>query len=260
MALSGTGFPTTAIEIHLAGGTVTTGTGSPLNAFCTSAGNGWYRCGFSVAATADSTTAALNLYTSSDGLWANRIHNGSNGSGLYVWGAQVEPFGAVGTYQRTTTKAAFVYFGANRQNLTPWFNAAEGTMAVSFGPYLASGNNLFLAVFNDGSGTQTDAMYTFVGSSNSSSFAVNNNGSVTTVFSQSVTPTTSNKVAAAYKVNDCARSANGAAAETSAPSAIPAATFLRLGATHSNSFPLNSTISRFTYWPARTSNASLPGL
>lgn len=106
-----TAFPTTAIQIDLDTGGVSTGTGSPLNAFAVSMGNGWYRCGFSIAATA--TAGQFNIYASSTGLWANRVYTGDGTSGIYIFGAQLSDSASVDPYVYNPVAAptAQAYYG-----------------------------------------------------------------------------------------------------------------------------------------------------
>lgn len=106
-----TAFPTTAIQIDLVNGTVSTGTGTPLNAFCISVGNGWFRCGFSVASTG--TAGQCNIYTSANGLWSNRTYTGDGTSGIYIWGAQLSDSASLDTYVNNPVAAptAAAYYG-----------------------------------------------------------------------------------------------------------------------------------------------------
>ena len=77
---------------NLSAGTVTTG-GSAAS--IVAAGNGWYRC----SATFTNTTGIFYLlpYTSTD------TYIGTAGSGLYIWGAQVERGSVARTYLSTST-------------------------------------------------------------------------------------------------------------------------------------------------------------
>lgn len=62
--------------------------------------NGWWEIGVTVTAL-NATGMPLDIRSSPDGLWANRVYTGDGTSGIYVWGGQV----ALGTdmvYQRIT--------------------------------------------------------------------------------------------------------------------------------------------------------------
>lgn len=104
LAMVGTGVPTTAIQINLTTGAVSTGTGTPLNAFSVQYPGGWWRVGFSLAATS-TNSASLNTYCSTDGVWANRSYAGNASNGIYMWGAQFEA-GAYPTSYIPTTSAS----------------------------------------------------------------------------------------------------------------------------------------------------------
>jgi hypothetical protein len=72
------------------------------------------------------------------------------------------------------------------------------------------------------------------------------------------------KVAACYKLNDCAVSMNGAAAVTDVVATMPTPTACSLGNTTNGwtggSNPLNGHIRSFAYYPLRLSNGQLQQL
>ena len=92
-----------AISINLSTGVATSATGSPTNITSTSFGNGWYRVSFTVVL----VTSQLFIYTSTDGVFANRNYAGVAGNGIYAWGAQIELASSVGAYTATTTTAIY---------------------------------------------------------------------------------------------------------------------------------------------------------
>jgi len=75
---------------NLSTGTVVS-TSSGATSAIVSVGNGWYRC--SITATTTSTTSGIYPGISADGVNASYTGNGT--SGIYIWGAQLEPV----TYQ-----------------------------------------------------------------------------------------------------------------------------------------------------------------
>ena len=87
-----------SVSVNLSTGAVAFAAGS-VNSFSSIAvGDGWYRV--SVTATAHSTgNSNFNVYTSLDGVWANRMYTGDGTSGIYIWGAQVEQNSTATIYQ-----------------------------------------------------------------------------------------------------------------------------------------------------------------
>ena len=265
VAVSGGGFPTTAIAVDLSNGSTSAATGSPLNVSCAALASSWYRCGFSVMATANSASSQLTIYTSNDGLWANLAHNGTSGSGIYAWGAQVEQSDSVGSYVAAGSAIPFAVSDYNRQNITPWYNANEGTLAINFGPYLAGSfwnAALYLAGFYNPTVTTNNLMDVYITSARTANFRVTNNGATYSppATGSAFTPTANNGVAIAYKLNDFARATNGGSLQTSTSGAVPAATYLGIGAAYNGGTVLNGTISRVRYWPVRLSNTELQNL
>jgi hypothetical protein len=97
---------------------------TPTASTITDVGNGWYRCSITVTATAASNAWRINVMASNS---ANTAYNGDGTSGIYIWGAQLEPV----TYQTTagpyvaTTSAA--YYGP-RFDYDPVTLAAKGLL------------------------------------------------------------------------------------------------------------------------------------
>jgi len=92
----------TGVSVNLTTGAVTSAVGSPANITSTDAGNGWWRVSFTFTPSAGNTN--LNIYSSTDGVWANRSFAGTVGSGIFLWGAQLEQRSSVTAYTPTTTQ------------------------------------------------------------------------------------------------------------------------------------------------------------
>lgn len=89
-----------AVSVDLTTGVVSVATGSFISTGSQDAGNGWWRVYFTV-------TVALQqwiIYTSIDGVFANRTYLGDGTSGVLVWGAQLEQRSSVTAYTATTTQ------------------------------------------------------------------------------------------------------------------------------------------------------------
>ena len=121
-----TGFGNGAISVNLATGIVTGSVfGSTTNEFCTDVGNGWFRVGFT--RTSVSTVAGnFIIYTSQDGVFANRAYTGDGTSGIFIWGAQL----ALGS-------SATEYFPTNiGQPRFDWASTASTGLGTSASPYV----------------------------------------------------------------------------------------------------------------------------
>ena len=167
-----------SVSVNLSTGAVAFAAGS-VNSFSSIAvGDGWYRV--SVTATAHSTgNSNFNVYTSLDGVWANRMYTGDGTSGIYIWGAQVEQNSTATIYQgiaaantlvapgfvkRETSDGTSYVTGAFDEftgapvvdsSLVLWLDAAQstsysgtGTTAVDISPAINSGTLIGTIPFN----------------------------------------------------------------------------------------------------------------
>jgi hypothetical protein len=158
------------------------------------------------------------------------------------------------TTSAAVTRAADV---ASVNTLSPWYNAAEGTLyaewqmsssaAAVFAINDNSSNNR-IQVSNQGSTAVIQSIIWTGGVSQfdatSGSFLLNGNA----------------KGALAYKTNDVAFSANGGAVVTDTSATIPTVSQVQFGFRAGSSSYLNSYIRRVTYYPRRLSNAELQAI
>lgn len=254
------GFPTTAIQINLTSGAVTTGTGTPINAISQDFGNGWFRVGFSITAT--STRAAqFVFYTSADGLWANRVYLGDGASGIYVWGAQVET-GAFATSYIPTEATALTrnadvatMTGANFSN---WFNATEGSFSSSVSiPYTIT--TQLVSPFSVGDAGSNNNLIDAYADSTNLTYIVSNSGSnqATIPIAGSFSKDVITKFAYCYKVNSFAFARNTVLGTPDNSGTVPAVTQLRIGNRQDEIRTLNGHIQNIMYYPQRLTNAEL---
>ena len=99
LSLQGTAF---VASINLTTGAVTVANGSPT-VTAIAGSNGWWRV--TCSGTASAGAATINVYASTDGVFANRSYAGTAGSGIYIAFAQAE-LGAFATSPIITTGAA----------------------------------------------------------------------------------------------------------------------------------------------------------
>ena len=108
----GSGISTQYANFDLSTGVVSQSGGSPTTSIVESpTGSGWYRCVITITALA--ATSNLNLLCA-DSTTLGRLgtYAGTDGSGIYIWGAQMEQRSSVTAYTATTTAAITNYIPA----------------------------------------------------------------------------------------------------------------------------------------------------
>ena len=214
--------------------------------------NGWYRCrltGVPSTVTMADVRARLSV-----GSYQRAI-----GTARFDWyGAQFESGAFATSYIPTSgtaaTRAADVA-SITGSNFSSWYRQDEGTVFAEFQPranatagvaYLNAGSvNEATRIFYN----STISNYTFsVRAAGVEQSSINNLGAYVLQ---------SERISAAYKVNDLAASRNGGASVSDVSATLPTGIDrLNLGTTQSPNY-LNGTIRRLTYWPTRLSNEVL---
>lgn len=224
-------------------------------------GNGWFRL---------TLTGLLSTYTdaivlvggaSSGAGFGDRGQQIYVGTGLtwYFWGAQLEAGAFATSYIPTTTTSLTRnadVVSMTGTNFSDWFNATEGTFAVTAlrpqapaagrFPYLlsaydAAGNRLDM--YQNGAAAEQVAIW----SGGSQVAALNN----TTVAANTVI----NQVAA-YKQNSFAANVNAGTLATDTAGNVPVCSQLFIGHA-SGSFQTNGWMQRVRYWPQRCINSEV---
>jgi hypothetical protein len=242
-------------SFDLSNGTVVSGTGT-----ITAVGNGWYRCSvFPLKST--SITSTLTIRLISTGSTTN--YTGDGTSGIFVFGAQLEvgafPTSYIPTTTTALTRAADV---ASVNTLSPWYNAAEGTLYVQAQDMsdAAHATSQPRAVsINDNTSSNTIDVSRIPASAQGRArvdvATVSQFNSLTTAWPLA----TQAKVALAYKENDFAACLGGGSVSTDALGTIPIVTRMAIGnLTTGNSWV--GWIQRITYYPTRLSNAQLQAI
>jgi hypothetical protein len=238
-------------------------TGSSVTALL----NGWYRV--SVASTADATTTGnftISLCSDDAG---TTLYTGDGTSGLFLWGVQLEAGAFSTSYiptvasQVTRTADVATMTGTN---FSSWYNATEGTMYASYSIPFDSSVSVFPIVAAIADGTFSNTIATYERSVDDTRRAVVRAGGVEqadlTSGAAYVYGTTA-KQAVAYKVNDFAMSANGAAVGVDTSGTVPVVDRLGLGGslvTGGSLGYLNGTIKQIAFYPRRLANAELQAI
>lgn len=156
----------------------------------------------------------------------------------------------IATSGAAATRAADV---ATINALSPWFNAAGGTIYLE--AYGAGGSTTAQAIVLTDGTTEIESIRNF---SNSARFVAQ---SVASASAAAISNASIYKAAYAFASGDQAMSVNGAAPLTGTTAITSTPTLMRLGTNMGgNGGFLNSWIRKLTYYPARLTNAQLQSL
>jgi hypothetical protein len=232
---------------------------TPDSCTATNVGNGWWRLTCTKTVTALNAACGVGVAGSNGG--ANFTATGTES--VYVWGAQLEAGAFATSYIPTVgsqvTRAAD---SASITTLTPWFNAAAGTLFGSGTRYNVAANAGSL--FEIGDGTNNNRLLIFGNSPtpNGSFFVAN--GGVTQAFievANGFTVSTAGKIAAAYALNDFQQASNSVLGTADTSGTLPTVTTAYIGKAGSGATTQwNGWIANIAYYPTRLPNATLQGL
>lgn len=111
--------------------------GTPTSASIQSVGSGWYRCSIKIVANG---VTGINSYTSTNG--STFSYAGTTGSGVYLWGAQVEAVTYETTPRAYNPTTSSVYYGP-RFDYDPATLAAKGLLIEEARTNLFLGSEAF---------------------------------------------------------------------------------------------------------------------
>ena len=201
---------------NLANGTIGTNTVGNT-ATITPVGNGWYRC--TVTRTVSSANTYGQFFVSTNDNVVN--YAGTAGSGLYIWGAQLEAGSFATSYiptvASTVTRNADVATMTGT-NFSSWYNQSAGTFVIGLTPRggPTGGANVRFLEVNDGTTTSRNPlMFASAAGAAFTQYRVAgadqaNLSSSTSYYAANSTIT----IGAAYAANDFATSFSGGAVTT----------------------------------------------
>ena len=242
------------VVFNLSNGTVTsTGVGWS-NSVITPAGNGWYRC------SATTTLAADWIYISPN---TANSYLGVSGSGIFIWGAQIEAGAFATSY--IPTVASQVTRTADQASIVapmfaPWYNQSEGTFVASFdmaGGSAALSSNRAVLSAREGA---TSSHNIYNGSGQVTGWTVLSGADQAFLTTGAVAADTVTSIAYAYKANDFAASRNGGTAVTDTSGTLPTPTVLGIGGNTAGSLFLSGHIRNIRFYPVRLSDLQLQAL
>lgn len=221
--------------------------------------NGWYRCtlGFRVNNDAQAQVQVIIFPASSGSV----TFTGSGATALYLWGGQLEK-GFSSTAYIPTTTLAVVRSGDSltTSDLEPWINEAEGTLFVEYQRQYTGlaidSTSRRLATLDDGTGNNRHLIYT----SGANRYTLTTDDAVQQAAANlGAVPTgTPTRIAMAWKDDDYASVATGAALLTDASGPVPTGlTTLRIGVIGAQA---NAHIRKVRFYPRRLSNSELSAL
>jgi hypothetical protein len=190
------------------------------------------------------------------GIWsATEVYTGTAGSGIYLWGAQLEagsfPTSYIPTTTATVTRAADVA-STSGSNFSSWYRQDEGTFFAE----VPQANFVAGRILQFSDGTTTNRQDLAFSNSKLLAF-VNTGGSSQVNALTDNTITNSAKCSYGYKADDFAWVLNGESPKTDNTGTLPTVDRLTIGARIDSPGHLNGTIRRLTYWPTRLGNEVL---
>lgn len=248
-------------------GTIGSGTGA--TAAIQAYPNGWYRCSITAtSATTGSSQVTMGPQVSSTAT-AWQPYVGTLGSGIFVWGAQLEAGSFATSYIPTTTSAlarsadVCSITGANFTNL---WNALEGSLFTSaiFNAPLAPGAAQFLVDINDTTAANRLRYYRLL-TTGRPEFANTSGNSLNAqiIGSTALQPFVTQKYSAGFKLDDYALYVNNAQIGTDNLGALLISpTTMTIGDASAGATRqyTNGTISAIRYYRKRLANSKLASL
>lgn len=258
------------------------GTSTGVTASIQSVGQGWYRCSVTTTnAVAQSLFLDVMIVTGTSTI----NYTGTAGSGVYLWGPQLEAGYAASSYISTTsatvTRAAdtstsaaqsraadtYAYAAVTRAadatsisgtNFTSWWKKNEGTLYAEGTPVHPTTYTPNAMLIGTMAGTYQgiELRYSGTDTANIRCENVYNNSSNSSL-SVSASGARTRKIAYAFAPGDLAATCNAATPATNSITNIDNSTIAYIGYTPAYSSAFNGTIRKIAYYPKRLSNAEL---
>jgi hypothetical protein len=250
----------TRVTFNLSNGTVGTptvfGTGFTLgSASVVAMKDGWYRIILTTTSNS-SVTLGLELYIANDALAISYV---GNGSGFYVWGAQLEAGSFATSYIPTTTTS--LTRNADRVSMTgtnfsSWYNASEGTIAVQGDTLTVSnaGSMTICSLLLNSSNVTRFWMWS--GQPANLRYGVVASGATSADITKAITANTRFNAVGSYKTNLFQYALNAGATTADTSGAVPTGlTAFYIGSLDSVNEPLSGHIAKINFYPqSLTSN------
>ncbi len=250
------------VNINLQEGTISTGTSGTgwtlVAATATNTGSGWWR--ISITGTNATATSGVCLIYLATGL-GTIVFTGDGGSGIYIWGAQME-VGLFATSYIPTVASTVIrspdLVNISGTNYSDIFNPLEGTIVVTADCVTTTNTTMGLASISDGTGQNLSYLTTQAGAIRARS--IKNN--ITDFITGGISTFNTNivfKAVLGYKENDYGTSANGSAVSSSNAVSVPNNNRFGIGNTSNFSIYCGH-IRTITYYNYKLTNIQIQGL
>jgi hypothetical protein len=234
---------------NLSTGAVGTQFGSPTSVAITAAGNGWWR--ITMTKTASSAVPGIIVvYTATGDNIASYV--GTTGSGIYVYGAQLEAGAFATSYIPTVatslTRNADVV-SMTGTNFSSWYNATSGAILARSRQSVITGTRPSIYI-SDGT---TNNIISLRGLAANPELYIKATTDQAQIDAGTLTANSSFGLVGAWTTDNCAAAINGGAAVTDTSATIPTVDQMLIGSDGTNY--LNGQVERISYWPQRIINA-----
>ena len=231
-------------------GSVTSSATSAIESY----GNGWYRCSVTLAVAGSASANGGVITATADGTIS---YAGTAGSGIYVWGAQLEAAAYATSY--IPTLGAAVTRGEDntlKTSITSLIGQTEGTIFVEMDTQNISES---VRIIELGNGAATNRIVLrFV--SSAVSVIVTSSGVAQATFTSGALTNGNYKIALGYAANDFVLYINGTLRNSSASGSVPACPNLYLGYTPYTGSPLGGRVGQTLLFKTRLPNSELASL
>lgn len=244
-----------AVIFDLTNGTAVVDGSTPTNFGIIAYPNGWYRC-FIVGTPTASIVPNANIFIYGS---TTSSYQGVPGSGIYIWGAQLEYESSPSSYIPTTTTV--VTRNADVATIQGTFfsgfwNPAGGTIYSEIKRAFPVPSSLFLRAWQADDGTSGNRIEQSYYSSGQvcliSTGAVSQAEWYPAYFAQNGV-----KAALSFAANNVAGASNGVITGSDNTVTLPTVNRVTIGSEFGSSSFLNGHISRFSYWNSRLPNSKL---
>ena len=267
--IGGTGSYTSPISyFNLSTGTVSNAE-SGINPTITSAGNGWWRISITGISTNAGQTASCWMYTSNTTTYS--AHTGTAGSGVYLWGGQLEagpaPTSYIPTNASQVTRSVDSVSGSaytreddavyiDNMQYSNWYNREEGTYYIDLDAHTTTDTDVIVL----GQAGYPWILYKYLANQWKT---YNGNNSIVTPMNSGINPF---KGAISFGKTSGSTAQNGTAVLTNNANLTQGVELSNMSTLdigygqHANVNTFNGTIKKLSYYPTEMTSAELVSL